>query len=178
MNPELSLRPLRDAEFEAWRQQVTDGYAAEIETLGDTPRRAALSKAKADMAAILPDGLETPGHWIFAIELGAERVGRLWLAERTMDGRQVVFVYDVEIDERHRGRGLGRAAMLKAEEQAHARGIGRMELNVFGGNDVARGLYRSLGYVERAVSMGKDIERTAGLESKSHRSRHAKLTNH
>ena len=138
MNPELSLRPLRDAEFEAWRRQVTDGYAAEIETLGDTPHRAALSKAKADMAAILPDGLETPGHWIFAIELGAERVGRLWLAERTMDGRQVVFVYDVEIDERHRGRGLGRAAMLKAEEQAHARGIGRMELNVFGGNDVAR----------------------------------------
>jgi len=32
-----------------------------------------------------------------------------------------------------------------------------MELNVFGGNDVARGLYRSLGYVERAVLMGKDI---------------------
>ena len=35
---------------------------------------------------------------------------------------------------------------------------GRMELNVFGGNDVARSLYRSLGYVERAVSMGKDID--------------------
>ena len=93
-------------------------------------------------------------------------------------GGRFVFVYDVEIDERHRGRGLGRAAMLKAEEQAHARGIGRMELNVFGGNDVARGLYRSLGYVERAVSMGKDVERPAGLGSKRHRSRHAKLTNH
>ena len=157
MQPKLSLRPLRDAEFDAWRRQVTDGYAAEIEILGDTPRRAARSKAKADMARILPDGLETPGHWIFVIELGAELVGRLWLAERTMDGRRVMFVYDVEIDERHRGRGFGRAAMLEAEGQARARGIGRMELNVFGGNDVARGLYRSLGYVERAVLMGKDI---------------------
>ena len=124
MHPKLNLRPLGDAEFEAWHRQVTDGYAAEIEILGDTPRRAARSKAKADMARILPDGLETPGHWIFAIELGAERVGRLWLAERTMDGRQVMFVYDVEVDERHRGRGLGRGAMLEAEGQARARGIG------------------------------------------------------
>jgi len=157
VQPELSLRALRDKEFEAWRRQVTDAYAAEIEILGDTPRRAARSKAKADMARILPDGLETPGHWIFAIELGTKRVGRLWLAERTMDERKVMFVYDVEIDERHRGRGLGRAAMLEAEGQARARGIRRMELNVFGGNDVARGLYRSLGYVERAVLMGKDI---------------------
>jgi len=178
VHPELSLRPLRDAEFEAWRREVTGGYAAEIETLGDTPHRAALSKAKADMAAILPDGLETPGHWIFAIELESEVVGRLWLAERTMDGRQVMFVYDVEIDEQHRGRGLGRAAMLKAEGQAHARGIRRMELNVFGGNDVARGLYRSLGYVERAVSMGKDIHAPPASGSKRQRSLHTKLTNH
>lgn len=178
MHPELTLRPLRDAEFETWRRQVTDGYAAEIETLGDTPRRAARSKAKADMAAILPEGLETPGHWIFAIELGAGRVGRLWLALRKMDGRQVMFVYDVEIDERHRGRGLGRAAMLQAESQAKARGISRMELNVFGGNDVARSLYRSLGYVERAVSMGKDIEGPPAPGSTRHRSRHNKLTNH
>lgn len=178
MQPKLNLRPLRDAEFEAWRRHVTDGYAAEIETLGDTPRRAARSKSKADMTAILPDGLETPGHWIFAIELGAERVGRLWLAERTMDGRQVMFIYDVEIDERHRGRGLGRAAMLKAEGEAQARGISRMELNVFGGNDVARGLYRSLGYVERAISMGKDIDAQPGSGSRRHRSRNTKLTDH
>jgi len=41
--------------------------------------------------------------------------------------------------------------------EARARGIGRLELNVFGGNDVARHLYRSLGYVETSVQMGKDL---------------------
>jgi len=170
VRPELSLRPLRDTEYEAWRKHVTDGYAAEIETLGDTPRRAARSKAEADMAAILPEGLATPGHWVFALVLGAQRVGRLWLAERTMDGRRVMYVYDVEIDERHRGRGLGRGAMLLAEAEAQARGISRMELNVFGGNDAARALYRSLGYVERAVSMGKDLEGLPTSRSRRHRS--------
>ena len=178
MPPKLRLRPLRDAEYEAWRREVTDGYADEIETLGDTPRRAARSKAKADMARILPDGLATAGHWIFAVELGSERVGRLWLAERTMDGRRVMFVYDLEVEERHRGGGFGRAAMLLAEAEARAKGIKRMELNVFGGNDAARGLYRSLGYVERAVSMGKDIEGKQRTVSRRHRSLDTKLTNH
>jgi hypothetical protein len=34
---------------------------------------------------------------------------------------------------------------------------GRIELNVMGGNEVARGLYRGLGYDEVAVYMGKTL---------------------
>jgi ribosomal protein S18 acetylase RimI-like enzyme len=33
----------------------------------------------------------------------------------------------------------------------------QVELNVMGGNDVARGLYRALGYDEVAVYMGKTL---------------------
>jgi RimJ/RimL family protein N-acetyltransferase len=47
--------------------------------------------------------------------------------------------------------------MLLAEREALALGIHRIELNVFGANAVARKLYLSLGYVERAVLMGKDL---------------------
>ena len=157
MHSEPNLRPLRGDEYDAWRSAVTNGYAEQIEMLADTPRAAARAKAEADMATTLPQGLATPGHWIFALEVGGERVGQLWLAERTMDGRRVIYVYNVAVDEIHRGVGLGRAAMLLAEAQALARGIDRIELNVFGGNAVALGLYRSLGYVERAISMAKDL---------------------
>ena len=38
------------------------------------------------------------------------------------------------------------------------RGVARVELTVLGGNEVARTLYRSPGYEESAVSMGKDLE--------------------
>jgi ribosomal protein S18 acetylase RimI-like enzyme len=157
MPAELRLRPLRADEYADWRRAVTGGYAAEIETMGDTPHDAAYAKAEKDTVAVLPEGLATSGHSIFVLERDGERVGQLWLAERTMDGRTVMFVYDIEIDERHRGAGLGRWAMLLAEDEARARGIGRIELNVFGGNWVARRLYRSLGYVERSISMGKDL---------------------
>jgi ribosomal protein S18 acetylase RimI-like enzyme len=33
----------------------------------------------------------------------------------------------------------------------------RIALNVFGGNEAARSLYRSLGYHEAAVTMTKDV---------------------
>ena len=71
-----------------------------------------------------------------------------------------MFIYDMAVDEAHRGKGYGRAAMGLAEEEARLRGIGRIELNVFGGNDVARGLYLSLGYVETSVQMAKDLDPT------------------
>lgn len=38
-----------------------------------------------------------------------------------------------------------------------SRGHESMTLNVWGGNDVARGLYRSLGYVEESVHMRKRL---------------------
>jgi RimJ/RimL family protein N-acetyltransferase len=41
----------------------------------------------------------------------------------------------------------------------HGWGLDRIELNVFGHNERARGLYRSLGYDELAVLMGKTLAR-------------------
>ena len=154
---ELSLRPLREEEYAAWRDEEVADYARDIAENGDTPPAAARRKAQEDLEHILPDGLATANHAILVIEQGGTAVGRLWLAERVMDDRRALFIYDIHIDPQWRGHGLGRAAMLLAEDQARARGIGRIELNVFGGNAVARGLYLSLDYVERAVLMAKDL---------------------
>ena len=154
---QLRLRPLRADEYEAWRRALVDGYAQDIEVNGNTPADAAREKAEADTSRILPDGLATPGHAMFIAEDDGHPVGQLWIAEREMDGRQVLFIYDVEVREDERGKGYGRETMLLAEDEARRRGVARIELNVFGGNEVARRLYRSLGYVERAVLMGKDL---------------------
>jgi ribosomal protein S18 acetylase RimI-like enzyme len=125
---------------------------------GGQTHEAALQKSDDDMAAVLPEGIDTPGHAIFVVEADGAAVGRLWLAERPSGGRRVLFVYSLSIDAEARGHGHGRAAMRLAEDEARARGIGRLELNVFGGNGVARGLYRSLGYVETSVQMAKELD--------------------
>lgn len=151
------LRPMRPDEFPAFLEASKLTYAEGIATQGDRTAEFARQKSEEDHAAILPNGLDTPGHAIFVVEAEGERVGLLWLAERELGGRTVYFVYDVEIDAAHRAKGYGRAAMLMAEDEARRRGLSRIELNVFGGNDVARGLYRSLGYVETSAQMAKDL---------------------
>jgi ribosomal protein S18 acetylase RimI-like enzyme len=66
-------------------------------------------------------------------------------------------VYSIEITPQYRGRGFGREAMLLFEDEVRRRGLSQANLTVLGGNEVARSLYRSLGYAERAVFMSKDL---------------------
>ena len=155
--PRLTARPLRADDFAAWYRRVTDAYAEDIATNGLVEREAARRKAERDMAALLPSGVDTPDQAISVLEADGVAVGRLWVGRREIDGRAVLYVWDVEIHADHRGRGYGRQAMRLVEETARTRGLARIELNVFGGNHVARNLYRSLGYQERAVAMSLDL---------------------
>ena len=152
-----SLRALRADEFDEWYARSRAGYADDIERNAGLRREDARRKATADFARLFPDGFGSRGQSVFHVVDGDTTVGSVWLAEIERHGRRHAYVYEVRIDEPMRGRGLGRRAMELAEEEARRRGLARIELNVFGGNDVARGLYRSLGYAEVAVSMGKDL---------------------
>lgn len=155
----LRLRVLEGDELARYREVAEVGYADSIEQHAGMPRAFAEEKARRDFEALCPDGVPGPDQWIYALEDGDGDgdVGFLWLSARDNQGRKVLWIYDIEVDERFRGRGYGRDAMGLVEEQARERGLGRVELNVFGGNEVARTLYRSLGYEESAVWMGKDL---------------------
>jgi GNAT superfamily N-acetyltransferase len=153
-----AIRPMREDEFDAWFEECRDGYAKDIEESGGVPREAAQRKAVDDMASTLTDGLATEGHGLYVVDADGAAAGWLWVAERPgMSGPQL-WVYEVRVDDAHRGKGLGRALMEFAEEEARRRGLPQVGLNVFGANEVARSLYRSLGYSERAVLMVKKVE--------------------
>lgn len=156
----VRLRPLREDELPAFIAHGIEDYARDMaENAGLTPEQAQ-KKSEKDWSLLLPNGQVPTGHYVFAVEEeeSGERVGDLWFAERTNDfDATVAFVYSIEIFEPFRGRGYGRRAMLLLEDEARARGLAHVALNVFGGNEVARSLYRSLGYAETAVWMRKAI---------------------
>jgi GNAT superfamily N-acetyltransferase len=151
------IRPMRDDEFDAWYEECRDDYAKDIEKSGGVPHEAAQKKAVDDMAALLGDGLATEGHGFYVVDSDGVAAGWLWVAERPGVSGEQLWIYEVRVDERHRGEGLGRALMEFAEEEARRRGLPQVGLNVFGGNEVARNLYRSLGYFESAVFMVKPL---------------------
>ena len=153
-----AIRPMREDEWDAWYDACRDSYARAIEQSGGVPHEEAQKKAVDDMASLLADGLATEGFGFFVVDVDGQPSGWLWVAERTgMSGPQL-WIYEVRVDEAHRGKGLGRALMEYAEDEARRRGLEQIALNVFGGNEVARGLYRSLGYFESAVFMVKRMD--------------------
>jgi ribosomal protein S18 acetylase RimI-like enzyme len=151
----VRLRELRDDELPAFLAAMHTFYAADLERNGGLTRDEAEEKATKDHAALFPEGRPLDGHHLYAIEdEHGEAIGRLWYSERDAGD---VFLYAIELDESARGRGYGREAMQAFEELARERGTARIGLNVFGGNEVARSLYRSLGYAETSVHMLKRL---------------------
>jgi ribosomal protein S18 acetylase RimI-like enzyme len=148
----VTFRALREDEFEAWAAEHTRGYAEGMIALAGLPRGEAEAKAAADVAAVLPHGIATERTHLWLVEdESGRRVGSVFLGVR--DGG--AWLYDITIDESERGRGFGRAAMLALEDEVRALGFAELGLNVWGGNEVARSLYRSLGYAEISVGMKK-----------------------
>lgn len=150
------IRPLREDEYDGFIARGMAFYVDDMVRAG-IDRGIAQAKADTDLPQLLPEGLATPNHFMYAIEDDGRFAGYLWLCDRDGELGHSLFVYAVEIDEEFRGRGLGRAAMVFAENEAQRLGIAKVALNVFGGNEVARGLYRSLGYTETAVHMEKRV---------------------
>ncbi len=153
------LRPLREDELPAFIARGREGYARDLVAQAGFKREAADTKTEEDWSKLFPDGAILPGHHLFAVEDADsnEVVGALWWAERDGEEGKIAFVYEIEIAENARGRGFGRDAMTLLEDDVRANGLSRISLNVFGGNDVARSLYRKLDYTERAVFMSKTL---------------------
>jgi GNAT superfamily N-acetyltransferase len=154
----VRLRAMRDDEFVAYLGPSLEEYARFVARNHAIPIATARARAASSTEQMLTAGLHTDGHRFFVAEdeTGAH-VGDLWLGLRRLDGAEMVWVYDVRVDEERRGRGYGRLIMGSAEDLAREMGGERLGLNVFGDNERARRLYESLGYAEISRQMRKDL---------------------
>ncbi|MEU7577718.1 GNAT family N-acetyltransferase [Streptomyces sp. NPDC041068] len=145
-------RPMTEDEYGPWLVEKVAAYTRDWVERG-VPEAQARAKSEADHLRFLPQGLATPDTWLSVLTSGGARVGTLWVALEGESG----FVYRVEVDEEHRGRGHGRSLMLAAEAQTRAAGHHRIGLNVFAGNTPALRLYESLGYEPTSYYLYKPL---------------------
>jgi ribosomal protein S18 acetylase RimI-like enzyme len=154
----LTLRGMTASEYDDWQQALAEGYAAEKVAAGTWPVEGSVERARAESAELLPQGLATPRTMIVrAVAEDGRPVGRAWVALYHPRGAPgTAFLYDIEVDEGERGKGFGRALLAAVEEAVRATGAIALELNVFGTNDTAVGLYETSGYRVTTQQMRKE----------------------
>jgi GNAT superfamily N-acetyltransferase len=152
----VALRQLSDAEVATFAPASLDANRHERVRSGEA---AEVVAADSDglLDTMFPDGRPRPGHLLWRIEDDAQPVGTLWIGPASPDDPRAYWVWDIVIDEPHRGRGLGRQAMRLAEDQARGQGATTLGLTVFAHNPVAWHLYEGLGYAPVSARMTKTL---------------------
>ena len=153
----LRLRPMTPEEYDAYARYAEEDYAQEIHRSGLADLDAARKRAADTFAELLPDGLDSPRMHLWTAVVDDKPVGMGWIELREGPAATSAYVFNVELREQARGRGLGRQLMLALHEEARRLGATSVGLNVFGHNTVARTLYESLGYVVTAQNMKVDL---------------------
>lgn len=105
---------------------------------------------------------ETEGK-VFVAEAGGRVVGfvSVWAKIRSRAVEEVDYEYayvsDLVVLGAHRGLGLGRGLLRRAEEHAAQRGARLLRIAVYATNVGARRLYEGLGFRERVVELSKSL---------------------
>lgn len=165
--PRVRLDPMTWEEFDAWTEPSARGFAARLADAGLMTPEEAAGYARGQLADLLPEGIATPLHLLSTVREAVPDqpvVGHLWLrVAPAVPPATVVeaYVFDIELVEAARGRGLGTATMLAAEEAARELGAGSIGLNVFVQDVPALRMYERLGYVTVAEDTTGDGRTTA-----------------
>ena len=153
------LSPMRPAIYTSYLESAVAGYAEENVASGRWPKEGALERSRADFQLLLPQGLATPGHYLYEIVAGegGPTVGFLWFAAEDRHGMRSAFVYDIQIKEEYRRRGHASRAFLALESIVAGLGLPSIGLHVFGHNHAAQALYGQLGYTVTDINMIKPL---------------------
>ena len=86
-------------------------------------------------------------------------VGYLFVGESSdmMTGMSFGFIYDIFVEEKHRGKGIGKMLLMKAESCCRDKGYSRIALMVSTANDSAIRLYTRAGFKPEHLHMAKEL---------------------
>jgi ribosomal protein S18 acetylase RimI-like enzyme len=152
--PDIRLVPKSDDEVARWLPVAMAAYERARMDAGDTAESAHAARRTSE-EQFFPDGKLVAGHFLFTVVADDEDAGWLWLGPSPDGGSW--WIWDLAVHPSHRGRGIGRATMLLAEEFARSQGATTMRLNVFGYNTPAIRLYDSLGYETASIHKQKRL---------------------
>ena len=94
-----------------------------------------------------------PGNYVLEVVYEAQAIGNVWLVQKEAEW----WIYDIELDEEHRSKGLGRLALQAIEKFVKDHQGNKLNLSVFGFNKIAQNLYLSEGFEVTRIQMHKNL---------------------
>jgi len=153
----IRLVLMTEEDYQQFIDWAIEDYAKEQVKAGAWLSEEALEQGKKVFGALLPEGLSTPDQLFYVIEGDRNNpVGQMWFGVRDEGKSRITVLYELVIYEEHRRRGYASQALLALEDKVRDQGLKQIILHVYGHNEIA--LYRKSGYVERNVTMVKEID--------------------
>jgi len=152
----IRLQSIHDDELPDWIRRGSAAYAESRIRSGQSPE-SAHARSQKEWAELFPEGKRRDQHLIAHIIESDARVGWVWVGPANEGAGVDWWIWDVFVDEAHRGHGVAAAAIGLAEDHARGLGVESIGLNVFGYNATARELYERLDYSTFAVQMRKRL---------------------
>ena len=155
----IGLRPMRSNEYSAYLEYFIPDYAAEIASNYGLSESASFVQAKREMAAELPEGVNTSGQVLLCVvdqsDASEQHVGYLWYKPDAKT--HSVFICDFHILAAYQGKGLGKQALKVLEIELKGKGVEQIRLRVAANNHRARHVYEDTGFRVTGVNMNKII---------------------
>ena len=149
----VEISPCTEAEATALLERSKATYVESLQRRRGLSPQEARTKADADTAGPLPQGVRTPGMVFLSARRGGQVVGGVWAAVQGPNRAGQAWVNFVWVDPAVRRQGLARRLMDATAAEVRSRGAHHLALNVFGDNPGAIALYDALGFQVVAQQM-------------------------
>ncbi len=153
------LNSMTEQDYEGFLSQSIIDYAEDKVKAGTWAPSEAQELSRKSFEQLLPEGLNTPNSYLYAVVDPAVdvKVGYLWIHISDEPLGRSAFIYDIMIYENFQGKGYGTQTMSALEEEAKRLQVDKILLHVFGHNKIALGLYQKMGYEVTDISMSKRL---------------------
>ena len=154
------LVAMRPEYFGPFSERTIAGYAHENIASFRWDETAAAARAHEQFRDLLPQGLDTPGHYLCEIldRAGGKTIGDLWFGIARSPNAQSAHLYDLHFDEGYGGEPHARATLRLLEARCRELGAGSMGVQIFAHDTLAQVLYGSLGFTVASFNMSKRID--------------------
>ena len=152
---EIRLTPMDEAWFVKYRDYFIATYSQDLmvnEGYSEgTEKEIALNAWQED----LPMGVSSRDQYLFVLFQQQEHIGFLWYS--TNLSLNSVFLEDLSLLEKYRGKGLGRIVLGQVIQQAEDLGYQRLALSVGKKNQAAISLYEKMGFEISHLNMFRQL---------------------